>query len=59
MSDDEYGYEANVTVKWFASRNVYVHGHIACTVPGQAVTDALCGSEKDWLSAMLFVRYAF
>lgn len=59
MSDDEYGYEANVTVKWFASRNVYVHGHIAYTVPGQSVTDALGGTEKDWLSAMLFVRYAF
>lgn len=59
MSDDEYGYEANVTVKWFASRNVYVHGHIAYTVPGQSVKDALGGTEKDWLSAMLFVRYAF
>jgi hypothetical protein len=59
MTDDEYGYEANVTVKWFASRNVYVHGHIAYTVPGQSVTDALGGTEKDWLSAMVFVRYAF
>ena len=59
MSDDEYGYEANVTVKYFASRNVYVHGHIAYTVPGQSVTDALGGTEKDWLSAMVFVRYAF
>jgi len=59
MSDDEYGYEANVTVKWFASRNVYVHGHVAYTVPGQSVTDALGGTEKNWLSAMVFVRYAF
>ena len=59
MSDDEYGYEANVTVKYFASRNVYVHGHIAYTVPGQSVTDALGGTEKDWFSAMVFVRYAF
>jgi hypothetical protein len=59
MSDDEYGYEANVTVKYFASRNVYVHGHIAYTKPGQAVTDALGGTEKGWLSAMVFVRYAF
>lgn len=59
LSDDEYGYEANVTVKWFASRNVYVHGRIAYTVPGQAVRYALDGTEKDWLSAMLFVRYAF
>ncbi len=59
MTDDEYGYEANLTVKWFASRNIYVHGHIAYTIPGQAVTNALGGSEEDWLSAMVFVRYAF
>ncbi len=59
MSDNEYGYEANVTFKWFVSRNVYVHGHIAYTVPGQAVTDALGGTEKGWLSTMLFIRYAF
>lgn len=59
MTDDEYGYEANLTVKWFASRNIYVHGHIAYTIPGQAVSDALGGTEEDWLSAMVFVRYAF
>ena len=59
MSDDEYGYEANMTVKWFVDRNIYVHGHVAYTIPGQAVTDALAGTEEDWLSAMLFVRYAF
>jgi hypothetical protein len=59
LSGDGYGYEANVTVKWFASRNLYVHGHIAYTVPGQAVSDALAGTAKDWLSAMVFVRYAF
>jgi hypothetical protein len=59
MTDDEYGYEANLTVKWFASRNIYVHGHVAYTIPGQAVTDALGGTEEDWLSAMVFVRYAF
>jgi hypothetical protein len=59
MSDDEYGYEANVTVKWFVNRNIYVHGHVAYTIPGQAVTDALAGTEEDWLSAMLFVHYAF
>lgn len=58
LSDREYGYEANVTVKWFASRNVYVHGHVAYTVPGKAVRDALGGDARDWWSAMLFVRYA-
>jgi hypothetical protein len=58
MSDSEYGYEANITAKWFASRNWYVHGHLAYTVPGEAVEDALGPDAKDWFSAMLFVRYA-
>lgn len=58
LSDGEYGYEANVTVKWFASRNWYVHGHVAYTIPGQAVRDALGGREEDWISVMMFARYA-
>ncbi len=59
MSDKEYGYEANVTVKWFPSPKWYVHGHLAYTIPGQAVKDALGGDAKGWFSAMLFVRTAF
>ena len=59
MSGKEYGVEANLTVKWFPSRNWYVHGHVAYTVAGDAVNDALGGNAKDWLSAMMFVRYAF
>ncbi|QIQ86384.1 alginate export family protein [Erythrobacter sp.] len=59
LSDKEYGYEANMTAKWFASRNLYVHGHVAYTWPGDAVEAALAGAEKGWLSTMLFVRYAF
>jgi hypothetical protein len=58
MTDRDYGLEANMTVKWFASRNWYVHGHLAYTVPGEAVQDALDGDAEDWFSAMLFVRYA-
>jgi hypothetical protein len=58
MTDSEYGFEANMTVKWFASRNWYVHGHLAYTMPGEAVKDALAGDAEDWFSAMLFVRYA-
>ena len=59
LDDNEYGYEANVTVKWFASRNIYVHGHIAYTVPGEAAAGrARTATAEDWLSAMLFVRYA-
>lgn len=59
LTDSEYGYEANVTVKWFQSRNLYVHGAIGYTVPGKAVDAALDGQAKDWLAAMLFVRYSF
>ena len=59
LEDDEYGYEANVTVKWFANSNTYVHGHIAYTKPGEATKAALNDSYEDWLSVMLFARYAF
>ena len=59
LTDSEYGYEANVTFKYFHSRNLYVHGHLAYTVPGDGVKAALGGDASDWLSAMLFVRYAF
>jgi hypothetical protein len=59
LDGDEYGFEANVTGKWFVSRNTYVHGHLAYTVPGDATEAALGGDAKDWFSAMVFVRYAF
>ena len=59
LSDSEYGYEANLTAKWFANRNVYVQGHVALTVPGDAIDAALGGADRDWWSAMVFVRYAF
>ena len=58
LDGKDYGLEANMTVKWFASRNWYVHGHLAYTVPGEAVEDALQGDAENWFSAMLFVRYA-
>lgn len=59
LQDDEYGFEANITAKWFISRNLYVHGDIAWTRPGKAVQDALDNQAEDWVSAMVFVRYAF
>jgi hypothetical protein len=58
LDDHRYGYEANVTVKWFPNRNWYVHGMLAYTLPGEAVDDALDGDAKDWFAAMLFVRYS-
>ena len=54
-----YGYELNVTGKWFVNRNTYVHGHIAYTLPGKAARTALDNNTSPWLSTMLFVRYAF
>jgi hypothetical protein len=59
LADDHYGYEANVTVKWFKSRHVYVHGALGYTVPGDGTKAALNGDARDWLAAMLFVRYSF
>lgn len=59
LNGKDYGVEANITAKWFVSRNTYVHGHLAYTVPGDAVKDALGGNHDNWLSAMVFVRYAF
>jgi hypothetical protein len=58
LDGDRYGYEANVTVKWFPNPNWYVHGMLAYTLPGDAVQDALDGHAKDWFAAMLFVRYS-
>jgi hypothetical protein len=59
LSDDAYGTEANLTAKWFVSRNVYVHGAVAYTVPGVGVQQALGGTADHWWSAMAFIRYAF
>lgn len=59
LDSKDYGQELNLTLKYFHSRNVYVHGHIAYTKPGEAVKQALNGQDKDWWSTMMFVRYAF
>ena len=58
LEDHRYGYEANVTIKWFPNRNWYVHGMLAYTVPGEAVQQALDNDADDWFAAMLFVRYS-
>ncbi len=59
LSGKDYGSEVNLTTKWFVSRNTYVHGHVAYTMPGHAIQDALQQDADAWLSAMMFVRYAF
>jgi hypothetical protein len=53
-----YGSEANISWKYFHSRQWYFHGHFACTFPGSGVTKALSNSTKPWFSAMIFFRYS-
>ncbi|ULQ51771.1 alginate export family protein [Flavihumibacter fluvii] len=58
LPQKEYGSEFNITVKYFRSSRWYWHGHVAYTIPGVGVREALGNSAKPWLSAMLFFRYA-
>lgn len=58
MPKKEYGYELNLTVKYFRSKRWYWHGHLAYTIPGAGVQEALDNNAKPWLSAMLFFRYS-
>lgn len=55
------GHEANITGKWFISRNMFVQGHLAATFPGAGVRNApgVSGDLDPWFSAMVFVRMAF
>lgn len=55
----DLGFEANLTAKWFLSKNTFVQGHIAATFPGDDVQAAAGGDLDPWISAMVFVRVAF
>lgn len=59
LNSRDYGREANVTAKWFVSRKIYVHGHLAYTQPGDAVKRALPDKPDGWFSVLMFVRYAY
>lgn len=59
LNGTDYGYEFNITAKYFHSRNLYLHGHIAVTYPGDAVKAALSGTQEEWWSTMFFARYSF
>lgn len=59
LSGSDLGYEANLTAKWFLSKNTFVQGHIAATFPGYDVRAAAGGDLDPWISAMVFVRVAF
>lgn len=59
LGGSDLGYEANLTVKWFLSKNTFVQGHIAATFPGYDVRAAAGGDLDPWISAIVFVRVAF
>lgn len=59
LSSRDYGSELNLTAKYFASRHLYLHGHVAATFPGDAAVDALGGAADTWWSFAFFARYAF
>lgn len=59
LDSTDYGRELNITVKYFQSLNLYLHGQIAVTYPGDAVKAALGGTQETWWSTMIFARYAF
>jgi hypothetical protein len=59
LDGTDYGREFNITVKYFHSLNLYLHGQIAVTYPGEAVKAALSGTQETWWSTMFFARYAF
>lgn len=51
--------EANVTFKWFVSRQVMLQGHVAVTFPTDVVERTVGVNLDPWFSAMGFVRIAF
>jgi hypothetical protein len=53
------GWEANLTAKYFASRNVLWQASLAWTSPLQGMRDAIPGPTRPWFSAMSFVRISF
>ncbi|MFN9771997.1 MAG: hypothetical protein ACK54X_05150 [Burkholderiales bacterium] len=61
LNGTQLGQEANITGKWFASKSVFVHGHLAVTFPGSGVRNApgVNAGLDPWLSARVFVRVAF
>lgn len=59
LGSKDLGFEANMSAKYFMSRNILIQGSVAATFPGEAVDDALGGNSDPWLSAMMFVRIGF
>ena len=52
-----YGYEANLSWKYFLSRKWYFHGQFAYTIPGSGIASNL-EETRPWFSVMMFFRYS-
>lgn len=59
LADGPLGYEANLTAKFFASRNVYFQMSAAATFPGSGVSDAVNEPLAPWYSASALLRIAY
>jgi hypothetical protein len=53
------GWEANLTAKYFVSRNVLVQGGVALTTDLSGVCNAIPAPAEWWFSAMTMVRVSF
>lgn len=53
----DLGAEANLTWKYFISRNYYAQGNLAYTTPGAAIADAV-GPASPWFSVSGFIRFS-
>lgn len=59
VADGPLGYEANLTAKYFANRNVYFQMSAAATFPGPSVTDAVSDTLDPWYSVSALLRIAY
>ncbi len=61
LNGSDLAVEANLTAKYFVSRNLFIQGHIAATFPAAGIRSApgATGDLDPWVSATVFVRHAF
>ncbi len=59
LAEHLLGYEVNLTVKYFMSRNVMFQSGLALTVPLSGVSRAVAGTTRPWFSAMSLARISF
>jgi hypothetical protein len=53
------GWEANLTAKYFFSRNLLLQGSLAATTALPGVRDAIPVPAQRWFSAMTLLRMSF